>query len=71
MAHLGPYSLMKSGVFHGWKPANFMAVESGGFHGEILWILHMKSSGFHVKSSRFYADLEKCKLENVKFLKHL
>ena len=46
---------MKSSGFHGWNLADFM--KSSRFHG---W-----------NPADFMSDLEKCKLENVKFLSHL
>ena len=60
-----------------WNLADF--IESGGFHDgiqQISWSWNladfMKSGGFHPWNlADFMSDLEKCKLENVKFLKHL
>ena len=50
-------------------------MKSGGFHGSGIWQISVKSSGFHeiwqiscMNPVNFMADLEKCKLEHVKFL---
>ena len=63
-----------------WNLVDF-TMKSGRFHYEIQWIswnplanFTLKSGGFHEiwqiswNPADFMADLEKCKLENVKFL---
>ena len=80
---IGPWVLGlfgKSGGFHGWNLADFM-MKYGRFHGsEIQWISWQWNPVDFMDEiwqiswwnlADFMSDLEKCKFQNIKFLKHL